>query len=397
MGIELRTPSDDDWVAISHFDGRTFGATYTAEEIERQRPMHDMSRFRVADDGRQIVGVAGSYQLDATLPGGEIVRMGGVTWVGVAATHRRRGVMRRLIAAVHDDIDARGEPLASLYASEGGIYHHVGYGTATQVRVTSIDARSAQMRPEFAPAPGAVRYVEGDDVVPTLDRIWTRFRSMRAGEIGRSRVDHEYLVAGGSTERDGYSAIAYLAHRDGYAAYRTKMEWNDGHPAHSVAVNEVAAATPDAHAALWYTLLNLDLVGTITSRAIAIDDPLPMMLENPRSMRTTNLNDGVWLNVRDIPACFGARTYRTAERFVIEVDAVRWAIEAGPDGASCSPVKSRPDFVTSHGPFSALLYGGVLPSALVAGRRMSARRTDALARADIFFTTSLAPHCLSLY
>ncbi len=397
MGIELRTPSGDDWASITDFDGRTFGVTHSAEEVERLRPMHDMDRFRVAYDGKQIVGVAGSYELDTTLPGRRIVRMGGVTWVGVAATHRRQGVMRRLIGAVHDDIDARDEPLASLYGSEGGIYHHVGYGTATQVRVTSIDVRSTAMRSEFRPEPGAVRYLEGDDIVPALDRIWTRFRSVRTGETGRSRTDHEYFVASGATERNGYSAVAYLAHRDGYAAYRTKMEWNDGHPSHTVVVNEMAAVTPDAHAALWHTLLNLDLVGTITSRAIAIDDPLPMLLENPRSLRTTDLNDGVWLNVRDVPKCFGARTYRVDDRMVVEVDGTRWAIEGGPDGASCTRVRSRPDLVTSHGPFSSLLYGGVLPSAFVAGRQMSARNAGALDRADIFFTTSLAPHCQSQY
>src|SRR5688572_7230275 len=100
MGIELRTPTDDDWPAVCHFDGRTFGATYTVDEIERKRPMHDMDRFRMAVDRRQIVGVAGSYGLDATLPGRRVVPMGGVTWVAVASTHRRQGVMRRLIGAV---------------------------------------------------------------------------------------------------------------------------------------------------------------------------------------------------------------------------------------------------------------------------------------------------------
>jgi hypothetical protein len=39
----------------------------------------------------------------------------------------------------------------------------------------------------------------------------------------------------------------------------------------------------------------------------------------------------------------------------------------------------------------------VLPSALIAGGRMTARNTAATARADIFFTTSLAPHCQSQY
>ena len=175
------------------------------------------------------------------------------------------------------------------------------------------------------------------------------------------------------------------------------MEWNDGHPSHEVALKEFAAVTPEAHAALWHTLLNLDLVGTITSRAIAVDDPLPLLLENPRALRTTNLNDGVWLNVRAVPACFGGRTYRVSDRIVVEVDGTRWAIDGGPDGASCKVVKSRPDLVTTHGPFSSLLYGGVLPSALVAGGRMQARNAAALGRADIFFTTSLAPHCQSNY
>ena len=91
MGIEFRTPTDDDWLAICHFDGRTFGATYSPEEIEQRRPLHDMSRFRMAVDGGKIVGVAGSYALEATLPGSQVIPMGGVTWVAVAATHQAPG------------------------------------------------------------------------------------------------------------------------------------------------------------------------------------------------------------------------------------------------------------------------------------------------------------------
>jgi predicted acetyltransferase len=253
------------------------------------------------------------------------------------------------------------------------------------------------MRSHVCPEPGSVRYLEGDEIAPTLQTIWNRFRSMRAGEIGRSPADIEYQVTSGATPNDGSTAVAYLAHRDGYAAYRTKMEWNDGHPSHRVTLTELVAVTPEAHAALWSVLLDLDLVGTITSRAIAIDDPLPFLLENPRALRTTDLNDGVWLNVLDIPACFGLRTYRVVDRIVVEVDGVRWAIDGGPDGGSCKTVRSRPDLVTSHGPFSSLLYGGVLPSALAAGGRMQARNAEALSRADVFFTTPLAPHCQTKY
>jgi predicted acetyltransferase len=160
---------------------------------------------------------------------------------------------------------------------------------------------------------------------------------------------------------------------------------------------QLAAVTPEAHLALWQTLLDIDLVGVIGGRDVAIDDPLPFLLTNPRVLQTTGVNDGIWLHCRDLAICFGSRTYRTEDRLVVEADGLRWAIEGGPNGASCRPVKTKPDLVTSHAWLSSLLYGGVRPSVLVAGRRMTARNDDVLRRADLFFPTSLAPHCQTHY
>ena len=69
------------------------------------------------------------------------------------------------MAACHDDIDARGEPVAMLFASEGGIYERFGYGVATRLWQIEIDNRVAELRPELAPAPGSVRFLRGDDAV----------------------------------------------------------------------------------------------------------------------------------------------------------------------------------------------------------------------------------------
>jgi predicted acetyltransferase len=335
--------------------------------------------------------------MDVALPGGAIVPMGGVTWVSTAATHRRQGVMRRLMGAVHDDIDARGEPVASLSAAEGGIYENLQYGIATRTRVISLNTKLTRMREEYRVVPGSVRFLEGDDTVPLVSSIWDRFRTLRAGETGRTPEVQQYLFEQRSKAEGSLSAVVYLGSKDGYAAYRMEEKWNDGHPAHVLHLHELVAATPEAHAAVWQTLLAIDLVGEIRSRNVPIDDPLPFLLDNQRALRTTDLNDGIWVNVRDIPTSFGARTYRTADSIVVEVDGKRWAIEGGPDGGSCTAVRTKPDLVTSHAWFSALLYGGVYPSTLVAGRRMTARDADALARADRFFTTSLAPHCQDMY
>src|SRR5450432_3092574 len=121
MSFEIRVPELDEWTAICEADTRAFAYSLTPEEMEDRLKLHDIGRFRVAYDGGRIVGIAASYEMDVGLPGGAIVGMGGVTWVSTAATHRRQGVMRAVMNAVHADIDARGEPIASLFAAEGGI------------------------------------------------------------------------------------------------------------------------------------------------------------------------------------------------------------------------------------------------------------------------------------
>jgi predicted acetyltransferase len=397
MPITFRTATDADWAQICNVDGRAFGAAYTPETIERARPIHDVSRFELAFDGKEIVAVVGAYSLTVTVPGSGQLPMGGLTWVSTAATHRRQGLLSRLMARSMDDIDRRGEPVAMLGASEGGIYERYGFGVATQVRVTAIDRRLVQLRPEFQPRRGTVRFVEGDAALQHMAGVWSRFHRLRAGEVDRSEAWHRHLLEARSTEQGALSPAFYLSHRDGFAVYRIEQRWNEGQPAHHMRVLELVATTNDAHAALWHTVLGMDLVGEITSRLVPIDDPLPYLLTDPRALRTIALNDGVWVNVRNVAECMSARRYGIDDRLVVEIDGERWAIEGGPDDARCTRVRSRPDLVMNRASLGALLLGGVRPSALAAGRRLEARSHDVLRRGDAFFLTSPVPHCQTLY
>ena len=180
----------------------------------------------------------------------------------------------------------------------------------------------------------------------------------------------------------------YAVHPDGFASWRTEAHWHDGHPRHELFVTTLAAVTPEAHAALWATILALDLVGTITSYVVPPDDPLPYLLTNQRVVRTTDLNDGVWCCPRDIAHCFAARTYGTDDDVVVEVDRARWRI--GPAGVA--RVRTRPDLVTDRAGLGALLLGGVAPTTLAAGRRLEARNADALRRADALFVVHPCPY-----
>ena len=69
-------------------------------------------------DGK-IVGASALLSLQLTVPGLRQIPMGGVTSTGVIATHRRRGLLRAMMAAMFADARDHGEFVAGLSASEG--------------------------------------------------------------------------------------------------------------------------------------------------------------------------------------------------------------------------------------------------------------------------------------
>ncbi len=390
--IDIRVATDDDFATMVRFDGLAFGEVWPDDQHERIRATVDLDRFRVAHDGRALVGIAGSYGQEVTVAGGAQVRAGGVTWVAVAPTHRRQGILTRLMDDLHDDIDARGEPISMLTASEGGIYERFGYGVASYLRVTEIDRRRTQVRSEFRPPPGSVRLTTLDD--PDLPKIYDRYRRGRVGEIDRTPARDALVKA-----QEG-AGVSVALHADGFAAWKVTSNWNFGHPAHQLTVLDFVAITPEAHAALWHTVLSVDLVGPVTSfRAVAMDDTLPYIVDDQRAVRTTNVNDMLWLHLRDIGAALRARTYGTDDALVVEIDlgdrAERWRIAGGPEGAEVGKVRSRPDLRMNRAGLGAIYLGGVRPSTLARAGRLSPADPAILRRADAFFMADRLPHCIT--
>jgi predicted acetyltransferase len=296
------------------------------------------------------------------------------------------------MAELHDDIDARREPISMLTASEGGIYERFGYGIASYLRITEIDRRRTQVRPEFRPAPGEVRLTTLDD--PALPRIHDRYRRSRIGEIDRTAARDALVKA-----HEG-AGVSVALHADGFASWKVKAYWNAGHPAHELTLIDLVAITPEAHAALWHTVLSVDLVGPVHSfRAVALDDALPYIVGDQRAVRTTNVNDMLWIHLRDIGAALRSRTYGTDDELVIEVDlddrTERWRVAGGHDGAEVRKVRSRPHLRMNRAALGAIYLGGVRPSILAGAGRISADDAAVLRRADAFFMADRLPHCIT--
>lgn len=396
-GITIRRATADDWDELVHVDHRGFGYAHEQWWADSYDGVIDLERFQLALDGAEIVGVAGSYELEVTLPGGASVPMSGTTWVSVSSTHRRRGVLRGLMDALHRDADERGEPVASLWASEAGIYERFGYGLATQHRNTVIDTPRVRWREDLVSPARSTRFLQGDEAARHVADTWDRFRRTRAGEVARSAAWHRMMAIHMARPDGATTPTYYLAHADGYASYRIDQRWREGRAAGRLHLSELVAITPQAHVDLLATVLATDLMVEVDTWCLPLDDPLPFLLVDRRAVRTTVVNDGVWVNVRDVRRCFGARTYGSEDRLVIEADGERWAIEGSPEGGSCRKVRTRPDLVTDQATLGSLLYSGFRPSLLAAGRRLEARSAEALRRADAFFLGERLPLSITSY
>ncbi|MDH6676804.1 putative acetyltransferase [Rhodococcus sp. LBL1] len=312
-GIKVRTATDSDWPAIELLDSIAFGYHLADDDRALGRALMRPEDIVLACEDDVPIGVAAHLPLEVTVPGGRQLATRGVTWVSVAPTHRRRGVLRAMFAHLHSDIAATDVPLSALTASEAGIYGRFGYGPATVSSDVTFDRRFARFRGD-APDPGGVRAVDATSAARHLPEIYDRWRRITPGAQERPKPHWDFTFADPEANRDGGSALFFLLHADGYAMFRRRGE-NDTRTA---VVEELVAVTDGAHAALWRALCGLDLMAHVEA-SVPIDDPLRLMLTDSRLVRTTRVVDDLWLRIMDVPAALEARTYADDLDTVVEV------------------------------------------------------------------------------
>jgi predicted acetyltransferase len=388
----IRVATREDLPALFRVDGRAFGIHYSEPAAADVEELIEPERFLLAEDPRDgAVGITGSFPFDLTVPGGGTVAAPGVTWVGVSVVHRRRGILRALMAAQHRAFVAQGVALSLLTASEGGIYGRFGYGVATTDRSVEISRRRIAFR-DGVPDPGGVREVDTDELRVLAPAIHRRWAAVTPGALARSDAWWDVLLADREHQRRGGTALFHLVHPDGYASFRRV------HADGSLRVVALVAVTPQARAALWRVLAAHDLVETIRVDRLAVDDPLPDLLTDRRQVRTTMLDDGMWARVLDVPAALAARRYAVEVDVVLDVhdpflDAGgRFRLRGGPDGATCERTGGTGAAVaTGIAALGSLVLGGTRAHALAGAGLLAASDEGVLRRLDRAFLADRSP------
>ena len=370
-----------------------------AAEVE---PFWDLSRAWAARDHSRIIGTFRSWPTEITVPGGQRLPAAAVTNVTVLPTHRRRGVLRAMVAADHGASRARGEALSLLYAAEYPIYGRFGYGPACRLATVLLDTHGTTFHTAAA---GSVEFIApGEEASQAMRAVYEAWRAAHAGEIRRREfrweIDLGLREVAWGTRWKGFFAV----HRDGsgtidgYVRYRADEKWEQGQPRSIVNLDELQALTGEAHHALWRFLAEIDLVSTVKAENRPAGERLPWLLTNARAAVVSELSDGMWVRVFDPGRALGARGYDLEGRLVLEVidpeapnGRVRLALDAGGGGATAVETTRNADLTLDVAALSAAYLGGTRLRDAVLATGVDEHTAGALATADALLHTADQP------
>lgn len=358
-------------------------------------PLRDLDAVAITEPGRylgavedgRVVGSADSYTSWLVVPGGQRVPHAAVTHIGVLPTHRRRGIVTRLVRHQLEDVAARGEVVATLRASEARIYERFGYGVASSSHSLRVCTVRAELRAS-TPAGGEVRLVD-DATIDLLAGLHDRAQQtaaihrpegwwrLREQQRAAARVPQYVVVHSTDGVDDGYAAY----HPEDTEHWFTSSE-------RTITVTDLVALSPSARVGLWRHLLSLDLVDVVVLESLPLDDPLPLALVDRRAATSSGPRDETWLRLVDVEAALRARTYGHDDPVVLGVvdsllPANSGSYEVGPK--EVVRTTAEPEVVADVATLAAAYLGGTRFDHLAAIGRLDVRRPDAVRRLDVLF------------
>jgi predicted acetyltransferase len=407
--MEIRPVTAGELPAFLRTAEGAFHEDISPEDVEMDRTLVEPERTLAAFDGPDIVATTAALTRELTIPGA-VLRVPGVTAVGVLATHRRRGFLTALMRRQIDDLRAAGEPVAVLWASEPVIYGRYGYGLAATHATVTLRTAGARLHPGVPPVEGRWALAEPTAAVERIAPFYDRVRRRRAGHLDRPPAWWARRVWDPERHRDGRNALRAAVHEDdagdvdSYLLYAVKSDWSDG-PNATAYVREGLADGPAATAAMWGYLLGLDLTRTVEWWIAAPDTPFADLIQGPQRPRV-ELGGNLWVRLVDLPAALAARTYGAPLDVVLEVDdafcpwnAGRYRLTAGAPGtpATCERTDAPADLALSATDLGAAYLGGPSLAARAAIGRVRELRPGVLDPVATAFRAARAPFCPEIF
>ncbi|WP_240139676.1 GNAT family N-acetyltransferase [Streptomyces sp. MUM 178J] len=414
--IDIRTLTDSefpDWLRVLN-TGFLRAPTPTDRDVETRRSGVVIDRTQGAFDDSRCVATFRSFPQEITAVGGAAVAASAVTNVSVSPTHRRRGLLSRMMAKDLAAAKERGDVVSTLIAAEYPIYGRFGFGPAVSVAEWTVDVPRSGLDPR-RPGPsaedgGRVDLATADEVRKEGPALHERLRAEQHGVV--NRTEHGWKLATGelTVDYDPWKEPYYALYRsasgevEGLVAYRADDKWSEsGQPQNTATVQDLIAVTPAAERALWHFVCSVDWVTAVTSGFRAPDDVLPLLLPDRRAARLMFVADFLWVRLLDVVRALEARTYPVPGALVLDVRdeaglaGGRFRLDAGPEGASCAPTDASPDLTLDVGTLGSLWLGDESAVRLAALGHVTEETAGAAGMADVLFRTARRPWCPDVF
>ncbi|MFE4058308.1 GNAT family N-acetyltransferase [Streptomyces sp. NPDC059096] len=416
MSIEVRTVTEagfPDWNRALN-TGFLRAPTDSDATVEWRLARADLSRTQGAFENGRCVATFRSFTQELTVTGGAVLRADAVSNVTVSPTHRRRGLLSRMMGTDLARAKERGDTVATLIAAEYPIYGRYGFGPAASTTEWAVDVARSGLDPRWS-GPGAedgggrIDLVDGSDVRKLGPELHERFRARQPGAVDR---DERWWGAFTGQTSNGlpwtepYHAVYRSASGEveGLVVYACDDVWGDSkQPLNTASVRDLIALTPAAERALWRFVCSIDWVTTVRTGHRAQDDLLPSFLPDPRAARIVTQADFLWVRILDVVRALEARTYGVTGTLVLEVrDAAglaggRYRLEASPEGASCAPTAEPAGLALDVRELGALYLGEESALRLAALGTVAEERPGAVALAEALFRTPRRPWCPDVF
>lgn len=343
-----------------------------------------------------LQGVVNGYDSLIALPGGRRVRHLAVTHVGVSPVATRRGVARQLLVEQLRRARAEGYVVAGLRASDTGIYGRYGYGIASWSVQHDLDLTRAELA--VATPREGLRVVDARESFPLFRQIadadstprattlsrWAGWWAMQEFRTIHGTTPHHAVVFGPEGNERGYLRFHIEPSDNWFTSVRR-----------TVIIDDLVAHDDEAWRALIGHLFTQDILHRAIFPSRPIDDPLPLLLQNPRTLEVSGQRDESWIRPLDLEALLSARRFGGSRQVTIAVEddlfpenGGLWSL--GPQRAGRS--HERPEAHVTIAELSTLIFGAQQASLLAASGRIRVVSVEVAEELDRVFATSRRPH-----
>ena len=331
---------------------------------------------------------------------GRAVQMAGVTQVSTHPAHRRRGYLRAVTRKHFEQMHERREvAIAGLHPSWMAVYQRYGYGNVTVRHTYRVAPRDIQFHHPIS-LRGRVRELDPVTEFGVLVEVYRRYRQDRTALVHRGRAMWEAGPLQAPLVGQRQVVLAYEEDGEplGYVVY---THGRGAHPGpKQLRVMDFFALTPAAYQMLWRVLGGYDNVDEILWDNAPPDDPLPLMLAEPRLLNQS-VRDGIMARLVTVEDALAQRPCAIVSELRFELidkfcewNAGRWQFSASSEGGRVTRIdRQEVDVTLTPDTLASLVFGRYSASeAFRAGLLEGIANREVLERWDATLRLSHPPH-----